>query len=265
MHVLTREIRMGFAPDGSPADEADRGGNGHSASPALTGLGVQVALRVSLRGQLESGSQYVRNIKDIDSAARGRAVALLADTLRRGAWQKTGQLAGMLFDALRDSWPGSELDRLELLLSPWLAVSIAAREYPMVRLSQRFEFFAAHRLHNPALSDDQNVATFGKCNNAAGHGHNYELAVEVVGEVGAAGVLIAVLELERIVQQHVIEPFDHKHLNTQTAEFASVIPSVENIARVIFDKLNAPLRRGHCRLGAVTVWETPRTWCRYGD
>jgi 6-pyruvoyltetrahydropterin/6-carboxytetrahydropterin synthase len=135
----------------------------------------------------------------------------------------------------------------------------------MIRLSQRFEFSAAHRLHNPDLDDATNVATFGKCNNPLGHGHNYELQVTVLGEANRDGVLIRMSELEKAVEKNVIDKLDHKNLNVEVPEFKTLNPSVENIAKVIYGMLKAPLEKGNRKLASVTVWETPRTWCEYSE
>ena len=135
----------------------------------------------------------------------------------------------------------------------------------MVRLSQTFEFCASHRLHNPALSDEENRRTYGKCNNPAGHGHNYQVKVTLVGSPGADGILIPIPEMERIVSSNVIDRFDHKNLNEQTAEFKNLIPSVENIAKTIYRILKPNLTVADARLASVTVWETSKTWCEYEE
>ena len=133
----------------------------------------------------------------------------------------------------------------------------------MIRLSQKFEFSASHRLHNPAISDEDNRRTFGKCNNPLGHGHNYEVQVTLTGAPGPSGVLIAVPAFERIVGETVIDRFDHKHLNTEVPQFRELIPSVENIAKVIYEMLAGKLKSEGSELASVTVWETPKTWCEY--
>jgi len=89
-----------------------------------------------------------------------------------------------------------QLRSLRLNLSPYLSYSANADELPMVRLSQKFEFSATHRLHNAALSDAENCRVFGKCNQSAWHGHNYELQVTLAGKPDANGVLIDVPEFE---------------------------------------------------------------------
>jgi 6-pyruvoyltetrahydropterin/6-carboxytetrahydropterin synthase len=131
----------------------------------------------------------------------------------------------------------------------------------MTRLSQKFEFAASHRLHNPALSEQANRQTFGQCNNPHGHGHNYQLQVTLAGEPSDSGLLVDVPAFEQIVKDAVIERFDHKNLNVEVPEFADLIPSVENIARVIYRLLKPRLTN----LAAVTVWETPKTWCEYSE
>ena len=135
----------------------------------------------------------------------------------------------------------------------------------MVRLSQKFEFSATHRLHNPALTDDANRSTFGKCNNPHGHGHNYEVQVTLAGEPDASGLLVEVPRFERTVAEAVIDRFDHKNLNVELPEFREAIPSVENIARVIYRLLKPRFGEARGKLASVTVWETPKTWCEYSE
>ena len=135
----------------------------------------------------------------------------------------------------------------------------------MMRLSQKFEFSASHRLHNPSLSDDENRRTFGKCNNALGHGHNYEVQVTLSGAANESGMLVDIPAFERIVAETVIDPFDHKHLNSEVPQFRDLIPSVENIAKVIHTMLNPMFKMGSTKLHSVTVWETPKTWCEYSE
>jgi len=136
----------------------------------------------------------------------------------------------------------------------------------MVRLSHKFEFSASHRLFNRDLSDDENCRLFGKCSNPHGHGHNYELQVTLAGEPDRVnGVLVDLPTFERIVAAAVVDRFDHKNLNAEVPEFADLIPSVENIARVIYKLLRPRFDGAGARLAAVTVWETPKTWCEYSE
>jgi len=135
----------------------------------------------------------------------------------------------------------------------------------MVRLSQKFEFSATHRLHNPALSEAENCRIYGKCNNPHGHGHNYEVQVTLLGAPDANGILIEVPAFETIVASAVIDRFDHKNLNIELPEFRELIPTVENIAKVIHGLLKPRFERAAAKLASVTVWETPKTWCEYSE
>ena len=260
MFQLTREIR--FAVNRTAPTQV-KVTNGHGGYPSLVGLGHYFALQITLAGELEPASQYLLNIKRIDDVVRERAIARVIEAVQL---QTPGaELLTTLFTQLRDGWSGPRLVSLTLLLSPFLRVSAYESELPMVRLSQKFEFSAAHRLHNPALSDAENREVFGKCNNPHGHGHNYELQVTVRGQSDANGQLIDVPTLERIVAMTVINRFDHKHLNIEVPEFRELIPSVENIAGVIYKLLKPELQTDRTSLASVTVWETPKTWCEYSE
>lgn len=259
---LTRSVR--FVINAAPAvPQAPT--NSYGGYPSLNGAGQYFELSATVAGDLNPDSSYLLNIKDIDAQVRARAIPLIEDVLRRHPDQLGPPLLQRLFDELQNAWPPARLERLALALTPFLNISIQHQERPMTRLSQKFEFAASHRLHNPALSEQANRETFGKCNNPHGHGHNYELQVTLIGEPGAAtGLLVDVPAFERIVSSTVIDRLDHKNLNVEVAEFRDLIPSVENIARVIY-RLLKPQFPGPTRLASVTVWETPKTWCEYAE
>ena len=107
-----------------------------------------------------------------------------------------------------------------------------------VAVFRKEHFNAAHRLHNPALSADENAAIFGKCNHANYHGHNYELIVRVIGEVDPkTGYVMDMKLLKDIIWQHALSRFDHKNLNLDTEEFKDLNPTAENIAIIIYQLL----------------------------
>ncbi|RIK62987.1 MAG: 6-pyruvoyl tetrahydrobiopterin synthase [Planctomycetota bacterium] len=129
-------------------------------------------------------------------------------------------------------------------------------------MTQCFEFSASHRLHVPGLSDEENRRVFGKCNNPNGHGHNYQVEVTVAGPVDArTGSVLPLPAFESLVKREVIDRLDHKHLNSDTEEFARLNPSVENIARVIWEILEPQM--SPARLRRVRVWETAKTYAEY--
>jgi 6-pyruvoyltetrahydropterin/6-carboxytetrahydropterin synthase len=266
MYRLTREVR--FAVNAAPDGQFAAGGptNAYAAFPSHTGLAHYFTLSATLAGELDPASNYLINIKDIDRELRSRAVSAVEDVVWNRPQTFGSAMVAELFALVRDAWRPLRLDELVLGLSPFLTLGCRATEYPMTRLSQTFEFAAAHRLHNPALSDEANRRTYGKCNNPMGHGHNYEVRVTVAGTPDAeTGLLVDVPAFERVVGERVIERLDHKHLNAQVPEFAEVIPSVENIARVIYGMLKGALTTERVRLASVTVWETPKTWCEYSE
>ena len=103
---------------------------------------------------------------------------------------------------------------------------------------RKANFNSAHRLNNPLFDEKTNDELFGLCNNPNYHGHNYDLIVKVVGEVDpVTGYVFDMKILNDIIKEEVIERFDHKNLNLDTAEFKTLNPTAENIARVIYDLL----------------------------
>ncbi|MEJ6776838.1 MAG: 6-carboxytetrahydropterin synthase [Crocinitomicaceae bacterium] len=107
---------------------------------------------------------------------------------------------------------------------------------------RRAQFNAAHRLHNDQWSIEKNNDIFGKCNNPNFHGHNYILEVKVIGEINPdTGYVVDAKILKQIINKEVIDQFDHKNLNLDTSDFRHLIPTAENIARVIYDKIRINL------------------------
>lgn len=127
---------------------------------------------------------------------------------------------------------------------------------------RKAHFNAAHRLHNPAWSDEKNREVFGLCNNPNFHGHNYELEVKVAGEVDPeTGYLIDLGLLRDIIRVEVEERFDHKNLNLDTEEFKSLNPSAENICYVIWQLIRKRLDTKYDLW--VRLYETPRNFVEY--
>jgi 6-pyruvoyltetrahydropterin/6-carboxytetrahydropterin synthase len=100
-----------------------------------------------------------------------------------------------------------------------------------------YEFSAAHRLHGAGLSEAENRAVFGKCNNPEGHGHNYVLEVTWRGQPGSTGEVVPAGVADRIVREEVADRWDHKNLNRDLAEFDGVNPTAEEIVRIAWERL----------------------------
>lgn len=131
-----------------------------------------------------------------------------------------------------------------------------------VAVYRKEHFNAAHRLHNPAWDEARNQAVFGKCNNPHYHGHNYELVVKLTGVPDAAtGYVYDLKLLSDLIHEHVIERFDHKNLNEDTAEFKNLNPTAENIAVVIYNILR-PLIDAGLDL-QIRLYETERNFVEY--
>lgn len=107
---------------------------------------------------------------------------------------------------------------------------------------RKSRFNAAHRLYVKNWSDERNNEVFGLCNNPNFHGHNYHLEVSVTGEIDPiTGYVIDLKIVKDFIQSEVIDPFDHRNLNLDTEEFENLIPTAENIAMVIYNKLRAKM------------------------
>src|ERR1700730_4659462 len=127
----------------------------------------------------------------------------------------------------------------------------------MVLLTRRIEFASSHLYHNPNLSAEENRRIFGKCNNPHGHGHNYTLEVTVEGEPDpVTGMVMDLKELKDVLEREVLEPFDHRFLNYEVPPFDRLVPTTENIAIDIWNRIAAPLNHGRGKLHAVRVYET---------
>ncbi|HWZ81612.1 MAG TPA: 6-carboxytetrahydropterin synthase [Terriglobales bacterium] len=126
----------------------------------------------------------------------------------------------------------------------------------MIYLTRKAEFSAAHFYHNPAFSPEENLRVFGKCNNPNGHGHNYTLEVTVKGAVDPkSGFVVDLKQLKDIMNREVLDALDHRHLNKEVPEFAKLIPTTENIAIAIWQRLVSKLNTA--QLHRVRVYETP--------
>jgi 6-pyruvoyltetrahydropterin/6-carboxytetrahydropterin synthase len=132
---------------------------------------------------------------------------------------------------------------------------------PTVTVTRGVHFNAAHRLHSPALSDEDNRKVFGRCNNPNYHGHNYELEVSVRGEVDPVTGFVASLDsVKQVVVERVVAYLDHKNLNLDVPEFRDLNPTTENLVVVIWRLLEGRLPG---ELARLTLWETPRNYVVY--
>lgn len=262
--MLSRTVRFCVNPDGSRA-----GPNGYAGRPAMSGLGRYYELIATVRGTPDPRTGYILGIQEIDAPVRAVVIPAID---RACLYHPTREPAGLLpelWNLAAGALP-CPLERLIWSLTPTYKVEMSVSDHQQKRvlIRQKFDFAAAHRLHSPHLTDRENQDAFGKCNNPSGHGHNYQIEPVIAVPVALADSF-SMARFEEIVEAAVVEPFDHKHLNTDTPDFdparGGVIPSVEHIAVVCHERLAGPVRElgAGVELVRTTVWETDRTSCTY--
>ena len=264
MVTLNRTVRFCINPGDAVGDAA--GTNGFAGKPAMRGLGRYYELTLTVRGEPDPTTGYLINIKSLDALARDHVIPVIASCCADAPETEPAVLMPALLRQASAALP--IVTGIRWNLTPTYCVEGRLTDMPNAIIRQQFDFAAAHRLHASSLSDDENRTVFGRCNNPSGHGHNYRVETAFMVETKAARP-VTVDALEALVDEVVIDPFDHKHLNEDTPEFATdggVNPSVENIAEVFYGRLNEASRSafgGTCTLHEVTVWETDRTSATY--
>ena len=133
---------------------------------------------------------------------------------------------------------------------------------PQVTVTRRLRFNAAHRVHNPALSEAENTALFGKCNNPNWHGHNYTLDVSVAGPIDErTGYVLDLAVLKRIVEEHVVSQVDHRNLNLDVEFMRGLNPTSENIIVAMWRAIEPHV--APARLTRLRLWETENNYVEY--
>ena len=135
----------------------------------------------------------------------------------------------------------------------------------MILLTRRATFSASHYYWNPSWSEERNLAVFGRCANRNGHGHNYTLEVTVTGPISpVSGFVVDLKWLKDLIESNVMAAYDHRHLNLEVPEFAATIPTTENIAVAIWNRLEGPVTaQGGATLSRIRVYETGDIFAEY--
>lgn len=254
---LTREVRLSLVP---PENRLDVGtaANTWAGFPMAVGLAPFVCIRATLVGNVDEKTGYLCDIKSIEEllqVAMDRVIRSTTDL-----YSNPSALLTALGNEIPNEFvPGAECEELQLIVSPYCRYTIRRESTDMVEYTEQFEFSAAHRLHSQELSDEENRAIFGKCNNPNGHGHNYVVEVTVRTHQRTFQATSRT-HLLQTVKKTVIDRFDHKHLNLDTEEFRETNPTVENITKVVWELLCETLKP--LELTEVKVYETPKTWAR---
>ena len=134
----------------------------------------------------------------------------------------------------------------------------------MIYITRREHFNAAHKLHNPNWSEQENTEVFGKCANPNWHGHNYNLYVTVKGTVNPdTGYSVNLKELSVIIRTHITEKLDHKNLNLDVPFLKGLMPSTENVAIAIWKELLPHVNMLDCKLHSIKLYETENNYVEY--
>ncbi|RMD72406.1 MAG: 6-pyruvoyl tetrahydropterin synthase, partial [Cyanobacteria bacterium J149] len=125
-------------------------------------------------------------------------------------------------------------------------------------VNRRAKFSASHRYWLPELSEAENQQRFGANSRFPGHGHNYVLYVSLIGELDKYGMVQNLSEVKKVIKEEVTSQLDYSYLNDTWAEFQQTLPTTENIAKVIWERLSP-----HLPLVDIQLYEHPQLWVNY--
>ena len=238
--------------------------NGFAGIPPSDGFTAHHEVTVECIGVPDARTGYLIGIQEIDALVRAHLAPLLESFFRSSEPIHPADAVAQMGNVLQRNFPQAiPLSTIQWFPGPFVNYTWSTAMRDQAIMTEQFEFSAAHRLHCPELSDDENQRTFGKCNHPSGHGHNYRIAVAVRVRTGAGAPALTTGALEGIVTRTVLDRFDHRHLNVDCVEFAELNPSVENIAQVCHDLLSDEITAAGAALDHVTVWETAKTSATY--
>jgi 6-pyruvoyltetrahydropterin/6-carboxytetrahydropterin synthase len=237
-------------------------------SAATHAHGHNYEIYVTIAGQLQPGLGWVMNIKDLDRIMREvideqldhHHYNLEVEKLKH-RWPTLEVLAPFIWEEIGPHLEGCRLHEVKVYENSSFYLEYRG-EANMVYLTRICQFAAAHRLHNPSLSEEENRQIFGKCNNLHGHGHSYSLEVTVRGEPDEkTDCVIEISQMDKILEQKILDPFDHVHLNLDTEEFRETNPTSENMVIVFWNILEPALRPA--QLHRLRLWETSKSCFDY--
>jgi 6-pyruvoyltetrahydropterin/6-carboxytetrahydropterin synthase len=228
------------------------------------GHGHNYVLYVSLEGELDRFGM-VQNLSNVKKVIKREVTSQLDYGYLNDVWEEfqhtlptTENIARVIWQRLAPHLP---LVKIQLFEHPELWAEYYGNDME-ASLSVKTHFSAAHRLALPDLSYEENVEIYGKCARPNGHGHNYHLEVTVTGEMDErTGMIVDLGKLHQVVDDYVVEPFDHTFLNKDISHFAEVVPTAENIAIHICQLLKSPITELGVQLDKVKLIESPNNSC----
>ncbi len=263
--IITRRARFSAShrywfPELNEAENSQKFGKCAEAP----GHGHNYVLYVSMLGDLDEYGM-VLNLSDVKQILKREVTSQLDFSYLNDAWEEfqhslptTENLARVIWHRLAPHLP---LVRIQLFEHPELWADYEGNNMEAY-LTLSTHFSAAHRLALPSLSLEENLDIYGKCARVHGHGHNYHLEVTVKGEMDPKTGMIADLgDLQRAIDDYVVDPFDHTFLNYDIPHFANIVPTAENIAVHIRDLLLQPIKETGAELFKVRLIESPNNSC----
>lgn len=235
------------------------------ACSRFPGHGHNYVLYVSLEGELDKYGM-VENLSVVKHVIKREVTSQLNYSYLNDAWSDefsrtlptTENIARVIWHKLSPYLP---LVNIQLFEHPELWADYQGNNMEAT-LTVKTHFSAAHRLAIPTISFEENQEIYGKCARPNGHGHNYHLEVTVAGEIDErTGMLIDLGALQNVIDQYVVEPFDHTFLNKDIPYFSEVVPTAENIAVRIADLLRSPIKELGGELDKIKLIESPNNSC----
>ncbi len=257
-HILQRTVRFSINHNDL--------GNANPGRPESAGLGQYYEITLAIKGQPDPHTGYLVGIQEIDALVRDHLVPIIADQVKANPGVHPAAVLSTCWD-IASKQINHQLHAIRWHLTPYHTIEMTANTQPSnaVLIRQRFEFAAAHRLHTPAMSDEENAKFFGKCNTPSGHGHNYQIEPAIRIPVELLASRDYQLDIERAVNTTLLDHLDHKFLNIDCPWFdqsiGGLIPSIENIARVCYEQLAPQIAQiaPGIELACITAWETQKT------
>lgn len=234
------------------------------ACSRFPGHGHNYVLFVSLLGEIDEYGM-VENLSTVKQVIKQEVTSQLDYAYLNDVWEEfkttlptTENIARVLWQRLAPHLP---LVKIQLFEHPQLWAEYRGNAMKAT-LTIQTHFSAAHRLALPHLTLEENTEIYGKCARPHGHGHNYHLEISVTGEIDSrTGMLVDLVALQKVVDDYVVEPFDHTFLNKDIAHFAQVVPTAENIALHIAQLLQQPIAELGAQLEKVKLIESPNNSC----
>jgi 6-pyruvoyltetrahydropterin/6-carboxytetrahydropterin synthase len=228
------------------------------------GHGHNYVLYVSMAGELDDYGM-VLNLSDVKQVIKREVTSQLDFSFLNQVWPEFQQTLPTTENLARVIWqhlaPHLPLVRIQLFEHPELWAEYEGNSMEAY-LTLSTHFSAAHRLAKPNLTLEENTEIYGKCARVNGHGHNYHLEVTIKGEIDPrTGMIADLTALQEVVENYVVEPLDHTFLNKDIAYFAEIVPTAENIAVYIRDRLQPPIQEIGAALHKVKLIESPNNSC----